>query len=117
MGLPQTGRRVAKRLIPLAQTKVDFVAITTTPGATEFDPPTTSETLTSVSAAVTGVSKWEVSETVVSSDKKVLVDGGLPIQDIGGIIKIAGRNHKIIDKLEILEGGYPSAVKYFVRRG
>jgi len=117
MSLPRTGRRLAKRLIPLAETVVGLVTITSTPGATDFDPPTLTPATVEVDAVVTGVSKWETSSTVVSSDRKVLVEGGLPALGVGGVIRIDGRNNTIVDKTEILEGGYPSAIKYFVRQG
>jgi len=66
---------------------------------------------------VSGVSKWEVSETVLVTDLKAIATGEAQIFDVGGIIKIDGKNHTIISRRKALAAGDPSAVIYFVRQG
>lgn len=107
----------ADRLVSKYGDEQQFVTIVSTPGATEFDVPTVTPTDNPVDAVVTGVSKWEVSETVAASDLKVLVGGSAPVASVGGVIKIDGRNHMIIERRKILAAGTTSAVKYFVRAG
>ena len=107
----------ADRLIAKYGDEQQFITIVSTPGATEFDPPTLTPTDVTVSAVVTGVRKWEVSETVQASDLSVLVGGSAPLAEVGGIIKIDGGNYTVIDVRKILAAGQASAVKYFVRRG
>jgi hypothetical protein len=107
----------ADRLIAKFGDEQQFITIFVTPGVDEFDPPTLAETEITVNAVVTGVGKWEQSETILSSDLRVLVGGGAPIADVGGVIKIDDKNHTIIERQKILASGQASAVKYFVRRG
>lgn len=96
---------------------IQLITITSTPGTTEFDPPVLSEVVTDAMGVVTGVQHWETSQTVLASDLKVLVGGSAPVSDLGGIIKIDGVTHTIIQVNKILAAGQASAVKYFVRRG
>jgi hypothetical protein len=108
---------VSDRLIAKYGDEQQFVTIVSTPGATEFDVPTLTETETTVNAVVTGVSKWEVNETVLSTDLKVIVTGEAQVFDIGGIMKIDSSNHTIISRRKVLAAGDPSVVIYFVRQG
>lgn len=117
MSLRQRMAATADRLIAKYGDGQQFVTITSTPGATELDPPTLTETEITVNAVVSGVRQWEVSETVTASDLSVLVGGGAPIALVGDIIKIDDENHVVIQVKKILAAGIPSAVKYFVRRG
>lgn len=117
MGLPQRGRDIASRLIPKAETKVSLVTVTSTPGATEFDPPSLSESLVTVDAVVTGAGRWADGETVLISDLSILVPGGSDVLDVGGVIKVDGKNHKIIQVHKIMAAGFVSAVRYIVRAG
>ena len=88
-----------------------------TPGATEFDPPTLTPTPVEINAVVTGVSKWEVSETILTTDLKVLVSGEVALFDVGGLMKIDDVNYTIIARNKVLAAGVASMVKYFVRQG
>lgn len=117
MGLRERMGATADRLISKYGDTQQIVAIVTTPGATEFDAPSIAETTTDVKAVVTGVRQWEVSETVLASDLHVLVSGEAPSVAVGGVIKIDGDNHTVIQARKMLAAGYASAVKYTVRRG
>lgn len=117
MSLRSRMTATADRLVAKYGDEQQFVTIVSTPGATEFDPPTLTPTSTTVKAVVTGVRKWEVSETVQASDLSVLVGGGAPLSEVGGIIKIDAQNHTVIEVRKILAAGQASAVKYIVRRG
>lgn len=117
MSLRSRMASVSDRLIAKYGDEQQFVTIVSTPGATEFDVPTLTETETTVKAVVTGVRQWEVSETVLASDLHVLVSGEAPSVAVGGVIKIDGDNHTVIQARKMLAAGYASAVKYTVRRG
>ena len=79
MSLRSRMASVSDRLIAKYGDEQQFVTIVSTPGATEFDVPTLTETETTVNAVVTGVRQWETSETVTASDLSVLVGGGAVI--------------------------------------
>lgn len=117
MSLRSRMAATADKLIAKYGDEQQFVTIVSTPGVDEFDPPTETETEVTVNAVVTGVGKWEQSDTIISSDLKVLVGGGAPLAEVGGVIKIDDKNHTIIERQKILASGVASAVKYFVRRG
>ena len=117
MSLRTRMAKTATRLIGKYGDEQKFVTIVSTPGATEFDPPTLTPTPVEVNALVTGVSKWEVSETIMATDLKVLVSGEVAMFDVGGLMKIDGKNHTIIARNKILASGVASMVKYFVRHG
>ncbi|WP_288067983.1 hypothetical protein, partial [Herbaspirillum sp.] len=68
-------------------------------------------------AVVTGVSKWEVSETILTTDLKVLVSGEVALYDVGDLMKIDNENYTIISRRKVLAAGDPSVVIYFVRQG
>jgi hypothetical protein len=109
--------KTATRLISKYGDTQQAVTVTTVEGATEFDPPIVSQSSTDIKAVVTGVSKWEVNETVLSTDLKVIVTGEAQVFDIGGIMKIDSSNHTIISRRKVLAAGDPSVVIYFVRQG
>lgn len=117
MSLRSRMASVSDRLIAKYGDEQQFVTITSTPGATEFDPPTLTEVETTVNAVVSGVRQWETSETVTASDISVLVGGGNAIAQVGDVIKIDDENHTVIQVKKILAAGQPSAVKYYVRAG
>ena len=117
MSLRSRMAATADRLIAKFGDAQQFVTIVSTPGATEFDPPTLTPTETTVNAVVTGVRQWETNEAITASDLSVLVGGGAPVVDVGSIIKIDSRNHTVIQVKKILAAGQASAVKYFVRAG
>lgn len=117
MNLRSRMASVSDRLIAKYGDEQQFVTIVSTPGATEFDVPTLTETETTVNAVVTGVRQWETSETVTASDLGVLVGGGATIAQVGDIIKIDDENHTVIQVRKILAAGQASAIKYFVRAG
>jgi len=117
MSLRSKMAKTATRLIAKYGDTQQVVTVATVEGATEFDPPIVSQASTDIKAVVTGVSKWEVSETVLATDLKVIVTGEAQIFDVGGIIKIDNANHTIISRRKVLAAGDPSAVIYFVRQG
>lgn len=117
MGLRERMANTADRLISKYGDEQQFVTLVSAPGATEFDPPTLTPTDTTVNAVVTGVKQWETSETVTASDLVVIVGGGAPLVDVGGIIKIDAKNHTVIQVRKVLAAGQASAVKYYVRAG
>lgn len=117
MALRTKLQNTATRLINKYGDTVQTVTITVTDGVDEFDPPTLTPIPTDINAVVTGVSKWETIETILSSDLKCLVSGVYPVADIGGSMTIGGKQYKIIERQDILATGVKSAVKYFVRRG
>ena len=117
MALRTKLQNTATRLISKYGDTVQSVIITVTAGADEFSPPTLTPVSKPIDAVVTGVSKWETSETILSSDLKCLVSGVYPVADIGGSMTIGGKQYKIIERQDILATGVKSAVKYFVRRG
>ena len=117
MSLRARMAKTATRLIGKYGDAQKFVTIVSTPGATEFDPPTLTPTPTTVDAVVTGVSKWEVSETILTTDLKVLVSGEVALYDVGDLIKIDNENYTIIARNKALAAGVASMVKYFVRAG
>ncbi len=108
---------VADRLTARFGDGQQFVTIVATPGATEFDPPTFTETPTTVNAVVTGAQKWANEETILSTDLAVLVGPSAPSIDLGSVVKIDTINHTVIQKQPILAGGFASATRYIVRRG
>jgi len=117
MSLRTRMAKTATRLIGKYGDEQKFITIVSTPGATEFDQPTLTPTPVGVSAVVAGVSKWEVSETILTTDLKVLVSGEVALFDVGGLMKIDDVNHTIIARSKVLAAGVASMVKYFVRAG
>lgn len=117
MGLREKLQKTADKLISKHGDSVQSITVTSIAGATEFDVPTLLPTETVMDAVVTGVGRWDVSDTILSTDLKVLVSGSYTPLDIGGIIMINDAPHKIIMKREMLATGTVSAVSYFVRRG
>lgn len=117
MSLRSKMAKTATRLIGKYGDAQQFVTIVSTPGIDEFAPPTLTPTPVGVNAVVTGVSKWEVNETVLSTDLKVLVSGEVALFDVGGLMKIDGKNYTIIARNKVLAAGVASMVKYFVRAG
>lgn len=117
MSLRTRMAKTATRLIGKYGDEQKFVTIVSAPGATEFDPPALTPTPTTVDAVVTGVSKWEVSETILTTDLKVLVSGEAVLYNVGGIMKIDNVNYTIIARNKVLAAGVASMVKYFVRQG
>jgi hypothetical protein len=107
----------ATRLTGKHGDSVGFVTVTSTSGATEFDLPTLTETVTPIDAVVTGLCKWDVTDTILATDLAVLVSGAAPRAAVGGIVTIDGKSHTIIAIKPIMAAGIASAVKYFVRRG
>lgn len=117
MSLRTRMAKAATRLIGKYGDEQKAITITTSDGATEFDPPIVSQSSVDIKAVVTGVSKWEVGETILATDLKVIVTGEAQVFDVGGIMKIDGSNHIIISRRKALAAGDPSVVIYFVRRG
>lgn len=109
--------KTATRLIGKYGDAQQFVTITSVAGATAFDPPTLTEVPTTVNAVVTGVGKWEASETILTTDLKVLVSGEVALYDVGDLMKIDSDNYTIIARNKVLAAGAVSLVKYFVRAG
>ena len=107
--------KVADRLIAKHGDNVDAVTVTMVDGATEFDPPTSSKSSVQVGAVVSGVSKWDVNDTILMTDLKVSVSGLAPMQPMGGVIEIDGVSHTIVHIQKVMASGVPSLVKYFVR--
>ena len=117
MSLRQRLQNVASRLTSQYGDTVQLVTLSTTQGATEFDPPTVTENLTAVPAVVTGAGRWADQETIRQTDLMVTVSGEHAEVNTGDQIKIDGDNHEVILKRKILASGLASAIKYFVRRG
>ncbi len=117
MSLRSRMARTADKLIAKHGDQCQFVTITSTPGDTEFDMPTLTQTEVTINAVVTGVREWETNETITASDLSVLVGGGSPAAQVGGVVKIDDENYTIIQVKKILAAGQASAVKYFVRAG
>lgn len=117
MALRERLGQVADRLTARFGDGQQFVTFTSTPGVTEFDPPTLTPTTTTVNAVVTGAQKWADNEIVLQSDLAVLVGASAPRASLGGTVRIDGDDYIIIQVNPILAGGFASAVRYIVRRG
>lgn len=117
MSLRARMAKTATRLIGKYGDEQKAITITTSDGATEFDPPIMSQSSVDIKAVVTGVSKWEVGETILATDLKVLVSGEVALFDVGCLMKIDDVNYTIIARNKVLAAGVASMVKYFVRAG
>lgn len=117
MALRTKLQATATRLITKFGDTLQSVTYITTAGATEFDLPTITPVSVNVEAVVTGVSKWDVSDTIFATDLVVLVSGVYGVADVGGSMTIDGKAHTIVAIKPILAAGVKTAVKYYVRRG
>ena len=100
----------------LGQGTVALVQITTEPGANEWDPPVTTETVTPLAATVRGVSQEYVDGSqVLSSDLWVQMAVITPEPAVGDRIRIDGVDHVIL-RLDRLPGaGEAVALRAWVR--
>lgn len=117
MGLRNRMSKTADRLTEKYGDTVVFITVTSTPGATEFDPPTLTQTRTNISAVVTGADKWADGVAILQSDLSVLVGGGAAVYVEGGLVEIDGAQYVIVSVKKSLAAGVTSATRYIVRRG
>ena len=117
MGLRERMAKTATKLISKYGDDVSLVTIVTSPGTTEFDPPTSTPTETTVRAVVNGAGKYADGETILQTDLMILVSGEMQLASVGDIVLIDARSHTIIQRIKISATGVTSAVKYFARAG